>query len=109
MADSTESTIVGETILITGNLQGDEDLTILGRVEGSINLSKTLMIAESGVVKAEIAVRDAIVSGIVVGNISATDSVQVTESGRLVGDIKAQRVIIVPGARVRGAIDMGDL
>src|SRR5688572_21342155 len=109
MADSAESTIVGESILITGNLHGDEDLTILGRVEGSISLSKTLNVAESGVVKAEISVRNAVVSGIVVGNITATDSVQVTESGRLVGDLKAPRVIITAGARVRGQIDMGNL
>ena len=109
MTDSAQSTIVGESILITGNLSGDEDLTILGRVEGSISLSKTLIIDESGVVKAEISVRNAVVSGIVVGNITATDSVQVTESGRLVGDLRAPRIIIKPGARVRGQVDMGDL
>lgn len=109
MTDSAQSTIVGESILITGNLHGDEDLTILGRVEGSISLSKTLIVAESGVVKAEITVRNAVVSGIVVGNITATDSVQVTESGRLVGDLRAPRIIITAGARVRGQVDMGDL
>lgn len=107
--ESAESTIVGESILITGNLNGDEDLTILGRIEGSISLSKTLIVAESGVVKAEITVRNAVVSGVVVGNITASDSVQVTETGRLVGDLKAPRVIITAGARVRGQVDMGDL
>ena len=43
MADDT-NTIIGETILVRGNLQGDEDLTVQGRIEGSINLSKTLII-----------------------------------------------------------------
>jgi cytoskeletal protein CcmA (bactofilin family) len=109
MVDSVQSTIVGPSILINGNLQGDEDLTVLGRVEGTISLTKTLNVAESGIVKADISVRNAIVSGVVVGNITATDSVELTEAGRMVGDIRAPRVIIVDGARFRGAVDMGDL
>lgn len=109
MVDSAQSTVVGPSILISGNLQGDEDLTVLGRVEGSLTLTKTLNVEESGIVKAEISVRNAIVSGVVVGNITATDSVEITEAGRMVGDINAPRVIIVDGARFRGAVDMGDL
>ncbi len=109
MAENVTSTIIGESILINGNLQGDEDLTVLGRVEGSINLTKTLNIEESGIVKANISVRNAIISGVVVGNITASDSVEITEVGRMVGDIKAPRVIIVDGARYRGAVDMGDM
>jgi len=109
MAENVTSTIVGESILISGNLQGDEDLTVLGRVEGTINLTKTLNVEESGIVKANISVRNAVVSGVVVGNITATDSVEITEVGRMVGDIKSPRVIIVDGARYRGAVDMGDL
>ena len=109
MAENVTSTIIGESILINGNLNGDEDLTVLGRVEGTISLTKTLNIEESGIVKANISVRNAIVSGVVVGNINATDSVEITEVGRMVGDIKAPRVIIVDGARYRGAVDMGDM
>jgi cytoskeletal protein CcmA (bactofilin family) len=109
MAENVTSTIIGESILINGNLSGDEDLTVLGRVEGQINLTKTLNIEESGIVKANISVRNAIISGVMVGNIVASDSVEITEVGRMVGDIKAPRVIIVDGARYRGTIDMGDL
>ncbi|MEK7704110.1 MAG: polymer-forming cytoskeletal protein, partial [Myxococcota bacterium] len=89
MVDNAASTVIGESILISGNLEGDEDLTILGRVEGSIKLTRTVMIEESGVVKADLTVRNAIVSGVVVGNISASDSVEITEAGRMVGDIRA--------------------
>lgn len=109
MADMGTSTVVGESILISGHLTGDEDLTVLGRVEGTISLTKTLNVEESGIVKANIEVRNAVISGVVVGNITATDSVEITEVGRMVGDIKAPRVIIVDGARYRGAVDMGDL
>lgn len=107
MADT--STIVGQTMLIKGNLEGDEDLTVQGRIEGSLSLTKTLIIEPNGVVKADVSVANAVVSGVMVGNLTASDSLEITETGRMVGDIRAPRVIIVEGASVRGKVDMGDL
>ncbi|MBW1811147.1 MAG: polymer-forming cytoskeletal protein [Deltaproteobacteria bacterium] len=108
MADDT-NTIIGETILVRGNLQGDEDLTVQGRIEGSINLSKTLIIEPSGVVKADASINNAVISGVMMGNLSASDSVEITETGRMLGDISAPRVIIVEGALFKGKVDMGNL
>jgi len=107
MADT--STIVGQTMLIKGNLEGDEDLTVQGRIEGSLNLTKTLIIEPNGVVKADVSVANAVISGVMVGNLTASDSLEITDTGRMVGDIRAPRVIIVEGASVRGKVDMGDL
>ena len=104
-----DNTVVGQSILISGKLTGDEDLTVRGRVEGELTLSKTLIVETSGVVKANVAVRNAIVSGVVVGNINATESVELTREGRMVGDIRAPRVIIVDGASFRGRVDMGEV
>lgn len=103
-----ESTIIGPSILINGKLSGDEDLTVRGRVEGELNLTKTLIVEPSGIVKANVQVRNAIISGVVVGNISATESVELTREGRMVGDINSPRVIIVDGASFRGHVDMGN-
>src|SRR3954447_9907688 len=103
------NTVIGESILISGKLTGDEDLTIRGRVEGELSLSHTLIVEPSGIVKANVAVKNAIVSGVVVGNIAATESVELTREGRMVGDIRAPRVIIVDGASFRGRIDMGEV
>ncbi|MGZ3459467.1 MAG: bactofilin BacP, partial [Archangium sp.] len=103
------NTVVGQSILISGKLTGDEDLTVRGRVEGELTLSRTLIVEPTGVVKANVAVRNAIVSGVVVGNINATESVELTREGRMVGDIHAPRVIIVDGASFRGRVDMGEV
>ncbi|MBX7098595.1 MAG: polymer-forming cytoskeletal protein, partial [Myxococcaceae bacterium] len=105
---ATDNTVVGQSILISGKLTGDEDLTVRGRVEGELSLTKTLIVEPSGIVKANVSVKNAIVSGVVVGNISASESVELTQEGRMVGDIRAPRVIIVDGASFRGRIDMGD-
>jgi cytoskeletal protein CcmA (bactofilin family) len=109
LSNPNDRTIIGESILVSGRLDGDEDLTVRGRVEGNINLTKTLVIESSGVVKADVSVRNCIVSGVVVGNVTATESVELMQEGRMVGDIKAPRVIIVDGASFRGRVDMGDL
>ena len=105
---TTDSTVIGPSILISGKLTGDEDLTVRGRVEGEVSLTKTLIVEPSGIVKANVAVKNAIVSGVVVGNITATESVELTKEGRMVGDIRSPRVIIVDGASFRGRVDMGN-
>ncbi len=107
MASLDGSTIIGESILINGNLNGDEDLTVRGRVEGTVTLTKTLVVEPTGVVKAEVQVKNCVIAGAVVGNVTASESVEITKEGRMVGDIAAPRVIIVDGASFRGRIDMG--
>ena len=109
MAMTEGSTIIGESFLINGNLHGDEDLTIRGRVEGTLTLTRTLVIEPTGVVKAEVQVKSCVISGAVVGNVTATERVEITKEGRMVGDINAPRVIIVDGASFRGRIDMGEV
>jgi cytoskeletal protein CcmA (bactofilin family) len=103
-----DATVIGPSILISGKLSGDEDLTVRGRVEGELTLTRTLIVEASGVVKADVTVRNAIVSGVVVGNVHASESVELTREGRMVGDIRAPRVIIVDGASFRGRVDMGN-
>jgi cytoskeletal protein CcmA (bactofilin family) len=109
VATSDGSTIIGESILISGSLNGDEDLTVRGRVEGTLTLTKTLLVEPTGIVKAEVQVRNCVIAGAVVGNVTATESVEITNQGRMVGDITAPRVIIVDGASFRGRIDMGEV
>src|SRR5512138_1802331 len=103
------TTIIGESILISGSLNGDEDLTVRGRVEGTLTLTKTLVVEPTGVVKAEVQVKNCVIAGVIVGNVTATESVEITKEGRMVGDIAAPRVIIVDGASFRGRIDMGEV
>jgi len=103
------STIIGESILISGSLNGDEDLTVRGRVEGTLTLTRTLVVEPTGVVKAEVQVKNCVIAGAIVGNVTATESVEITKEGRMVGDIAAPRVIIVDGASFRGRIDMGEV
>ena len=99
-------TIIGESIIIRGEVFGKEDLIVKGRVEGSITLEKQLLIDNTGDIKADINSNEVRVSGKLTGNITAKTRVEVTKAGTMNGDIKSPRVILADGSKFKGSIDM---
>ena len=102
-----QKTIMGPTLEIEGEIEGDEDLVIQGKVTGKIVSRKDLTIDESGRVEATVSTKTLAVSGMVVGNVEASERVEVLKDGKMIGDIKAPRVIIADGAKFKGHIEMG--
>jgi cytoskeletal protein CcmA (bactofilin family) len=99
-------TVVGAQTRIAGEISGEEDLLVEGHVHGRIKLDHTLTVADGGIVEADVDVRTAIVSGVLVGAIHASHSVRLTPSARVVGDITTPRFIVDGGAAFRGRVDM---
>lgn len=62
---------IGRGTVVRGNIRGDSDLDIHGRVEGSVVLGGDLLISESGLVRSDVTARRVTVRGAVLGNISA--------------------------------------
>jgi cytoskeletal protein CcmA (bactofilin family) len=102
----TGETVVGPAIAIRGRIEGEEDLRVEGRVEGSISLTETLYVEPGGVVLAQIEARDVVISGIVIGDITAGNSITLNKNAKLVGNIAAPRIIIADGASFRGDVVM---
>jgi cytoskeletal protein CcmA (bactofilin family) len=100
------TTAIGPTIIIKGKLKSDEDLIVKGRIEAEIQSSKALLVENSGIIKANVRVKSAKLSGVLVGNITAEERVEILSDGRMVGDITAPKIIINDGAAFRGRIDM---
>jgi cytoskeletal protein CcmA (bactofilin family) len=100
------TTAIGPTIVIKGKLKSDEDLIVKGRIEAEIQSSKALFVENSGIIKANIKVKSAKLSGVLVGNITAEERVEILSDGRMVGDLTAPKIIINDGAAFRGRIDM---
>jgi cytoskeletal protein CcmA (bactofilin family) len=105
---SESKAIIGTTAVVRGQIEGQEDLLVAGRVEGTISLSETLIVETGGVVQADINVRSVVIHGVLIGNIEASQAVRIGSEGRVLGDISAPEVIIEEGAAFRGLIDMGD-
>lgn len=104
--DGSEETIVGPAIAIRGRIDGEEDLRVEGRIEGSIALTETLYVEPSGVVIAEVEARDVVVSGIIIGDVTALNCVTLNKGAKLIGNIRSPRLIIADGASFRGDVAM---
>ncbi len=98
---------IGKSVVIKGELNGSEDLTVEGNVEGKIELREHILtIGPHGKIKAEVFAKSVIVLGEVVGNITASEKVDIRDNGSVDGDIVSPRVAIAEGAHFRGSVDM---
>ena len=98
---------IGKSVVIKGELNGSEDLTIEGHVEGTIQLrDHVLTIGPNGKIKAQVFAKSVIVLGEVMGNVTASDKVDIRDNGSVDGDIVSPRVAIAEGAHFRGSVDM---
>jgi cytoskeletal protein CcmA (bactofilin family) len=105
--DSKDVVNIGKSVVIKGELNGSEDLTVEGHVDGQIELKQhVLTIGPNGRIKAEVFAKAVVVLGEVVGNITASEKVDIRDNGKVDGNIVAPRVAIAEGAHFRGSVDM---
>ncbi len=98
---------IGKSVIVKGELSGNEDMTIEGRIEGKVDLHQhVLTIGPNAKLNAQIAAKTVVVIGEVKGNITASDKITIREQGSVDGDVSAPRVAIAEGAHFRGSIDM---
>jgi cytoskeletal protein CcmA (bactofilin family) len=106
---AVNATTIGPTIIIKGRLKVHEDLTVKGRIDAEITSSKALIIEGSGIVKADVRVQSAKISGVLIGNITAEEKIEIAADGRVVGNLRAPRILIRDGGAFRGKIEMQGL
>lgn len=102
-----EAAGIGPSIRIVGDVSGDEDLTILGKVEGKIVLPKhSVTIGHGGRVKADIHAKFVSVAGEVHGNLVAGEQIVIRKTATMLGNLTAPRVGLEDGCRFRGSVEM---
>ena len=98
---------IGKSIVIKGDLTGEEDLVIEGKVEGKVHLpNHRLTIGQGGNVQAEVHAKSVVVIGRVAGNVSAGERLEVQASGIVDGDVRSPRLSVQEGAVLNGSIQM---
>ena len=99
--------MIGPSITIKGDVSGDEDLVIQGRIEGKVNLGQhNVTIGPDGRVKADVHGRTVIVEGEVEGDLRAQEQIILRQTAKVLGSITAPRVSLEDGAVFRGGIEM---
>ena len=105
-AAGSTTCVIGANLTVKGEITGDEDLLVEGTVEGQIRISRELHVGPRGKVKADVSAQSVVVSGELVGDCEATGRVEIQATGRLMGNIRAPKVVIAEGAVFRGNSDM---
>lgn len=104
---STDRTTLGRSMVLKGELAGNEDLTIEGQFEGTINVKDHILtVGPQGQVKSEIHARQVIVNGSVNGKISAREKIEIKKTGNVIGDLVSAGVAIEDGAYFKGSIEI---
>ena len=99
--------VIGPTLRIQGEISGQEDLLVQGRIDGRIVVEgKTVTIGKSGKVRADIHASSIRVEGRVRGDLIGVQEGVIEASGDVEGNLKAPSVRLENGSRFKGSIDM---
>lgn len=99
-------TIIGTGTKIKGELSSQGTIRVEGVVEGQIQSSDTIVIQESGKVKADLLAGQVVISGEVHGNVYAQERLEITEQAKVFGDITSPRISIAEGVVFEGKCTM---
>jgi cytoskeletal protein CcmA (bactofilin family) len=105
-ASSGTTSLVSRPVVVEGEISGEENLHVDGRVKGIIRLAGDLFVGANGVVEAEIDARSVVIQGAVTGKVLARRQLEVQSSGRFSGEATAASYEIRQGAVFEGVSRM---
>lgn len=105
-ADSSDRTVIARPSKFEGRITGSGEIVVNGLVNGTIEASGTVRVADQGRVEATLHGRTVIIAGTVIGDITADERIELEPSARVDGNITAPRILIQDGASFRGQVNM---
>jgi cytoskeletal protein CcmA (bactofilin family) len=95
----------GKTLSLKGELRSVEDITIDGRVEGSILCEGCVVVGASADITGDILASDITVFGRSAGQLTATEVVDLRAGATVTGRVVSKRFILDPGATFNGRVE----
>lgn len=103
------NTTISTGCIIKGDVSGNDDMNIFGKIDGTISLNNnTLTVEKSATVSATISAKIVNINGNITGNIEASEKIIITDTGNVTGDLSAPKVILKDGSYFRGNVSMSD-
>lgn len=97
---------IGETIVIKGEVTAREDVTIAGRIEGSIRVDgHALTVAPGASVIADVHAMEVVVRGQVFGTVTADRRVELGATASVEGEVEAPIIAMADGASMSGRLE----
>jgi cytoskeletal protein CcmA (bactofilin family) len=101
-----QSSLIGKTLLVKGEVFSEDEILIEGKIQGKITVKNRVIVGRDGVVEAEIEARDIVIKGKVTGDVHGSQRVEIVPAGTLHGNIQAPRVVIADSGFFEGNIEM---
>ncbi len=98
--------MVGPRSRFVGELSSEDDVVVVGRVEGSLRVAQRVTVAPGGEVEGDIHARVVLVQGCVRGKIFAGEKAELSAASVVEGSVEAPKIVIAEGARLEGTVAM---
>mgnify|MGYP003572162183 FL=1 len=102
-----QTSIIAQGCKFDGKVEVRGTLRVEGEFKGSIGTPESLVIGKTGVVHADVKVKNAIIGGQLYGNIIAENKIELQSGSHVEGDIKTKRLVIDEGVFFEGNCSMG--
>ena len=99
-------TIIGESIKVKGDFNGNGNIVIDGILEGSLKTKGNIFIGEKAKIVGSLESMEIIVNGDINGNLLAKSYLSVGSTAVISGDIECAQISIEKGAKINGKIKM---
>lgn len=97
-------TIIGASIKVKGNFNGQGDIVIEGSLEGSLKTEANVFIGEKAKVNANVEANEALINGEISGNIKIKNYLAIGKTAKIMGDVQCGEISIERGASITGQI-----
>jgi cytoskeletal protein CcmA (bactofilin family) len=102
-----QTSIIAQGCSFEGTIDVKGTLRIEGEFKGNIGMPESLVVGKTGVVRASVKVKNAIIGGQFYGDIEAENKIELQSGSHLEGDIKTKRLVIDEGVFFEGNCSMG--
>ena len=103
---SGATTVIGSRVRIVGDLSGDEDVVINGRLEGKIRVDRKVIVTAGAEVEGDVQAKSVTIGGRVHGQVMASERAELLPTGRVQGNVHAPRIVMAEGAQIQGRVIM---
>lgn len=106
-AKESVRSIIPAGMTLRGKIEGADELTVAGVVDGEVHLRGTLHLLENGHLRGRVTVWEALIAGRTEGIVMASDRAEILSTAQVEGEIRARRLTVVEGALVNGRMISG--
>lgn len=102
-----KESLIASDLTIEGKIEGAGHIRIAGRFKGDVHVQGDLTIEVGAKVNGGVRARKVVIAGELEGNIESAQRVELLASGVMIGDLKAETLLVAAGSRMKGQVEFG--